>query len=109
MIYVIDPTLVADLVRIQRKDQSEIKSQLVEKAKIYVKDVQKLSEENNIECIEIIVEGNVVNEILKEIKKHKIDLMVMAHHSRTGAEAIRMGSVCSGVLEFIPCPILLVK
>jgi nucleotide-binding universal stress UspA family protein len=109
VLYVIDLNLVEDLVRMQGKNKSEIKTQLVEKAKIYVKDIQKLSEESNLESIEIIEEGNVVNEILKEVKKHKIDLMVMAHHSRTGAEAIRMGSVCSGVLEFTPCPVLIVK
>ncbi len=109
VLYVIDHNLIEDLVRIQRKNKSEIKSQLEEKAKIYVKDIQRLCEADDLECIELIKEGSAVNVILNESKTHKIDLLVMAHHSRTGTEAIRLGSVCSGVLDFAPCPILIIK
>ncbi len=109
VLYVIDLNVLEDIIRIQRKEKSEAKIQLEEKAKIYVTDIQKLCEAHDMQCKVLIKEGTVSNEIVKEVKNHKIDLLIMAHHSRTGTGSMRLGSVCSGVLEFTPCPVLIIR
>ena len=57
VLYVIDSNIVEDIVRVQRKDKSEIIDQLEEKAKIYVKDIQRLCETRSIECKILIKRG----------------------------------------------------
>ncbi len=108
-LYVIDLDIVEDLSRVQRKSVSETKTQLKEIAQIYLKDIEKLCKENKLRCTELIEEGHTVNIILKESKQNNVDLIVLAHHSRTKAETVRLGSVSLGVIEFAPCTILIVE
>jgi nucleotide-binding universal stress UspA family protein len=108
-LYVIDSDVVTDLSRAHDKSDSETKTQLKEVAQIYLNDIKKLCKENKIKCTELISEGHTVNVILKESKQHSVDLIVLAHHSRTKAEIVRVGSVSLGVIEFAPCTILIVE
>ena len=76
ILYVIDLNFVEDIIRIQKKSHSEVKKQLEEKAKIYVREIQKLCEAENLEWTEIIKEGDIVNVIVKDSKTNGIDLIV---------------------------------
>lgn len=108
-LYVIDSDVVADLSRSQKKSASETQIQLKEVAQIYLKDIEKLCKECKLKCTELIEEGHTVNVILKESKQHSVDLIVLAHHSRTKTETVRLGSVSLGVIEFAPCTVLIVE
>jgi universal stress protein A len=53
--------------------------------------------------------GNPVVEILKFAEGHKIDLIVMGSHGRTGLSRLLMGSIAEGVTRKASCPVLIVK
>ncbi len=63
-----------------------------------VKVSSKLSDSNSI-----------VKTLVSFAKSHKISLIVMGSHGRTGFDKLLLGSVAHGVSQQARCPILIVK
>jgi nucleotide-binding universal stress UspA family protein len=65
---------------------------------------------NNIKSNLEVVIGSAAEEILKVIKKHNVDLVVMAKRRKLkGIKGLlTLGSVSRKIVENTPCPILLI-
>jgi nucleotide-binding universal stress UspA family protein len=48
-------------------------------------------------------------EIVRYVKEHAIELIVMGTHGRGGVEHLLMGSVAENVVRTAPCPVLTVR
>ena len=48
-------------------------------------------------------------EIINFAKKHKVELIVMGTHGRTGVDRILFGSTAAQIVRFAPCPVLTVR
>lgn len=57
----------------------------------------------------IIETGSPADTIIELAKREKTDEIVIATHGRHGAKKFVMGSVTERVIEFAPCPVLVVK
>jgi len=57
----------------------------------------------------VVVTGVPHDEIIKFVKKNKIDLIVMGSHGKKGMDRILFGSTASNVVRFAPCPVLTVR
>ena len=70
----------------------------------------KLCHENNITASITVTIGSAADEILKLIKKQKIDLVVMAKRRKLKGlkSLLTLGSVSRKIVENTACPILLV-
>ena len=55
------------------------------------------------------LEGRPFVEIIRYARDHKIDLVVIATHGRTGLTHALFGSVAEKVVRKAPCPVLVVK
>jgi nucleotide-binding universal stress UspA family protein len=67
-------------------------------------------EPNRIEVFETRMQGAKIQDvILAHAKQHKIDLIVMGTHTRTGLARFVMGSVAEGVVHHANMPVLLVR
>lgn len=53
-----------------------------------------------------VASGNAAHEILKLAAEHKIDLIVMGTHGRTGVKHFLLGSVAERVVRESPVPVL---
>ncbi len=53
-----------------------------------------------------IVRGTAYEEVLKQAKRHKVDLIVIGTHGRKGVQRWVMGSVAERVVRMAPCPVL---
>ena len=74
---------------------------------IAVKKIKKgKSEEIDIEPV--LKKGNDYKEIVKYSKEHKIDLIVIATHGRTGLLHTLLGSVAEKVIRYAKCPVLVI-
>lgn len=71
---------------------------------------EKLCKKNKIETITHVVTGAAYDEILKAIKKYKVDLVVMAKRRKLkGIKGLlSLGSVSRKVVENTTCPILMI-
>jgi universal stress protein A len=73
------------------------------------KQIKKVVKSKDVEIIPDVTKGTPYQEILKEQKSKKIDLIVIASHGMTGILSHLMGSVAERVLRGAKCPVVLVK
>ena len=87
-----------------------IEDYLREAAEGYAGEIKKLCEENGVQSKTVITTGHPVEEIVKEAKKSKADLIVMGSHGRSALAAAVLGSVAYGVMhKDTTIPVLVVK
>jgi nucleotide-binding universal stress UspA family protein len=72
---------------------------LKEAAERFTRDIKKLCDKNGIASKISIKRGHPVDEIVKEAKKSKADLIVMGSHGRSALSATVLGSVSYGVIH----------
>lgn len=56
-----------------------------------------------------VMEGQIVQEILKVAREDKFDLIVMGARGVSKIRELILGSVSEGVIRHAPCPVLVVK
>jgi nucleotide-binding universal stress UspA family protein len=87
-----------------------IEDYLREAAEGYAGEIKKLCDKNGVQSKTVITKGHPVEEIVKEAKKAKADLIVMGAHGRSALGAAVLGSVAYGVIhKDTKIPVLVVK
>ena len=87
-----------------------IESYLQEAAKKHGEAVKKLCDKHGIQSKTILTTGHPVEDIVKEARRSKADLIVMGSHGRSALAAAVLGSVAYGVIHRdIKTPVLVVK
>jgi len=76
-----------------------IEDYLREAAEGYAREIKKLCDKNGVQSKTVITKGHPVEEIVKEAKKSKADLIVMGSHGRSTLAATFLGSVTYGVIH----------
>jgi nucleotide-binding universal stress UspA family protein len=71
--------------------------------------LEKFPRAREVEVFTNIRQGVPYDEILKEAKEERIDLIVIASLGRTGIAKYLIGSVARNVLKGAKCPVLLTK
>lgn len=61
-----------------------------------------------VDVVPVLTNGRPAREIAAYARRHRIDLIVMGTHSRTGVSRALLGSVAEGVVRRVPCPVLTV-
>jgi nucleotide-binding universal stress UspA family protein len=79
-------------------------------ADVYIEEARKLCEGKGVRSEGVIRTGHPVEEILKEAKKSKVDLIIMGSHGRSAINAAILGSVTFGVVhKDTKFPVLIVR
>lgn len=79
-------------------------------AEICIKEAEKICKKNNVKTKIAIRIGHSVDEIIKEAKKSKVDMIIMGSHGRTALGASFLGSVAYGVIhKDTKIPVLVVR
>ena len=87
-----------------------IEDYLREAAEGYAREIKKLCDNSGVASKVSIRMGHPVEEILKEAKRSKADLIVMGSHGRSALAATVLGSVAYGVIhKDTSIPILIVR
>jgi nucleotide-binding universal stress UspA family protein len=87
-----------------------IEDYLREAAEGYVGEIKKLCDKNGVASKISIKMGHPVEEIMKEAKRSKGNLIVMGSHGRSALSATVLGSVSYGVIhKDTSIPILIVR
>lgn len=109
VLYVIDLLLCEELQRFDQREVDEIHAELREHGERYV-DVLR----DEADRLELSVEGDVrrgdpFEEIVAWAREREADLIVMGHVGRRPRTKVLLGSVAERVVEFAPCPVMVVK
>lgn len=59
--------------------------------------------------LKILYNPSVSNAILNYVNSHKVDLVVIGSHGRTGINRVILGSVANEVANKAKCPVMVVK
>jgi nucleotide-binding universal stress UspA family protein len=87
-----------------------IEDYLREAAEVYAGEIKKLCDESGVALEISIKAGHPVEEIIKEAKRSKANLIVMGSHGRSALSATVLGSVSYGVIhKDTAIPVLIVK
>ena len=93
-----------------RHTTEPIEDYLKEAAEEYAGEIKKLCDKKGVASTISIKTGHPVEEIVKEAKKSKTDLIVMGSHGRSALSATVLGSVSYGVIhKDTKIPILIVR
>jgi universal stress protein A len=64
---------------------------------------------NGLQAEPLLRHGNPYEEIVKAAKEFAVDLIVIGSHGYTGLGRLVLGSTADRVLQYAPCPVLIVK
>jgi len=88
--------------------QQEIERWMKE-AEYYLSAIQGEFREKGIETEKHIINGPVVEAIIKVAEQEGADLIALASHGRSGLSQVFYGSVAAGILHRIDRPLLLIR
>jgi nucleotide-binding universal stress UspA family protein len=108
-VYVIDPTVVADLARLSGRRTSQVQSDLEISGRRCLDHLFRVAAEANLASNQMTRYGMPYQEIANLAREQDADLIVMARVGRHGTRHILIGSVTERVMEHAPCSVLVVK
>jgi len=100
------PDIVATPMRLRRP----ISDFLKQGAEAHIDNAEKLCKKNGVRSRTVIRTGHALEEIIKEAKKSKVDLIIMGSHGRSALKAAVLGSVTFGIInKDTKVPVLVVR
>lgn len=108
-VYVVDKKLAEELSFTLLKSVQLAQEDLVNKGRQYLNYLSHLAENEQLEYSLITRYGIPYIEIEKQVRKEKVDLIIIGQTSRHGPRRMLVGSVAQRVIENAPCPVLVVK
>lgn len=107
VIYIIDTVILAEITK--GAEEEVIEKELKEKGERYLKYIIKLAEKEGLKAEAILAKGEPHDQIVHYARSEGADLIVMGTYGKRGAERILIGSVAERVIEYAPCPVLVVR
>lgn len=109
LLYVIDALLCEELRRFDQREPSLVQQELREHGQRYLSVLSEEAERSGVEVDAALRRGDPFEEIVAHARERGADLIVMGHTGRRSRARVLLGSVAERVVEFAPCPVLVVK
>jgi nucleotide-binding universal stress UspA family protein len=106
-IYVVDAVILEEIAKTSEK--TVVERELKEKGECYLNYVTRLAEKEDLKAEAILARGEPHDQIVHYAKSLGVNLIVMGTYGRRGADRILIGSVAERVIEYAPCPVLVVR
>jgi nucleotide-binding universal stress UspA family protein len=89
--------------------RTNIEKDLTDSGQSYLNYIVNLAEKQGVVVDSIIAKGQPFEQILNLAKTQNVDIIVMGTTGRRSTERILIGSVTQRVIEYSPCPVLVIK
>lgn len=109
LLYVIDLLLCEELRRFDKRELEDIRAELLEQGQRYLQVLRDEGERMGLSVGDEVRRGDPFEEIVGQARDRRADLVVMGHVGRRPRAKVLLGSVAERVLEFSPCPVMVVK
>jgi len=107
VVYVIDEVVINQISKATERDNVE--QELKEAGQRYVNYVLGLAEKEGVKSSSMLAKGRPYEQIVHLVRQSNIDLIVMGTYGLRSAERVLIGSVAERVIEYAPCPVLVIK
>jgi nucleotide-binding universal stress UspA family protein len=109
VLYVIDKLVLNELVRFSARGEKEVEAELEEQGRRYLDLARKDAERQGIAVDCQTRKGDPFEEIVAVANGLRADLIIMGHTGRRGTTRVLIGSVTQRVLDYAPCPVLVMR
>ena len=109
VLYVVDKLVLAELVRFSKRGEKEVEAELEEQGRRYLELARKRAEQQAVPAECQIRRGDPFEEIIAAANNLRADLIIMGHTGRRGTARVLIGSVTQRVLDYAPCPVLVMR
>ena len=106
-IYVIDRVILEEVSKIHERHGLE--EEIRRKAERCLNYIVKSAEKKGLKARSILVEGQPHDQIVRHAESLKADMIIMGSKGRRGMNRILIGSVAERVIEYAPCPVLVIR
>ncbi len=107
IVFVVDELVLDQISKITERETVE--RELKEDGKGYVDYVAGLAGKEGVASSSLVEKGRPFERIVHLTKDLNADLIVMGTYGRRGADRILIGSVAERVIEYVSCPVLVIK
>ncbi len=109
LIYVVDNPTSGLGLGVSLIDRGEFVKMFRDHGKKVLKEAIKIANENGVKAEPIMKEGNIAAEIIKFIKKERIDLVAIGSRGLSRLPRYVLGSISNKIANYAPCQVLIVK
>jgi len=109
VLYVVDELVLNELVRFSKRSPKEVEAELEEQGRRYLNLARKDAERHGIAISSLTHRGDPFEEVVAAARQLGADLIIMGHTGRRGTSRVLIGSVTERVLDYAPCPVLVMK
>lgn len=107
VVFVIDEIVLEQIARLSQHDVVE--DTLKMDGQRYIKYIVESAQKVGVRSSSMVAEGRPFEQIVHLAKDFNMDLIVMGSYGRRGADRILIGSVTERVIEYSPCPVIIIK
>lgn len=107
--YVVDDTIVDEIAAATGKTRESTVRDLATKGQHYVDFIARLADRNDVRHEEVIRQGTPYREIAHLARESGAKLIVIGRVGCRGPRCALVGSVAERVIEYAPCPVLVVN
>ena len=109
LLYVVDKLVLNELARFGARGDKEVEAEMEDQGRRYLDFARKDAAAQGITADCRTRKGDPFEEILAEANRLSADLIVMGHTGRRGTTRVLIGSVTQRVLDYAPCPVLVMR
>lgn len=106
-LYAIDPIILEEITK--GTEERDVEKELKEKGERFLNYVVNFAKQEGLKAEAILAKGEPHDQIVHYAKIKGIDMIVMGTCGRRGTKRILIGSVTERVIEYAPCPVLVVR
>jgi nucleotide-binding universal stress UspA family protein len=107
-VYVVDASVLYELANDSGMTAHQVREELEATGRRYLNHLQRLAAQAEQKADQVIRYGEPHSEIESLARQLRVDLIVMGRVGQRGPRRILIGSVTERVLEYAPCPVLIV-
>jgi nucleotide-binding universal stress UspA family protein len=107
IVYVIDQILLDQVLKIT--DHEDVERDLKKDGQQYINYALNEAQKEGVKTASLLAKGRPFEQIVHLAKELNMDLIVMGTYGLRGADRFLIGSVAEKVIEYSPCPVLVVK
>jgi nucleotide-binding universal stress UspA family protein len=108
-VYVVDSAVVKELTSAMRKTKQQMQGELKLTGQRCLDHMGHLAADAGLSSEKVIRYGTPYSEIETLAREQGMDLIVIGQVGHRGPRRILIGSVTERVIEYAPCPVLVVK
>lgn len=106
-IYVIDRVILEEVSKVHERHGLE--EEIRKNAERCLNYIVKLAERKGLKARSIVAEGQPHDQIVRYAESLKANMIIIGSKGRRGMNRILIGSVAERVIEYAPCPVLVIK